>query len=246
MSSSYHALNSFRQVSVTINHLKRERPFMVNGQGVKGENIMAELLKLNVQERTEVGKGPNRRMRATGKVPGIYYDAHGTNIMVKMDMVPLQQAYAKVGNAQVFELVLEKDGKTETKPALMWRVRNEPVTGHPEHVDFYGVDLDKEIKIPVHFEITGSSPGVKLGGRMELYREVVEVVCKPMDIPESIVLDISSMNLLDSIRIEDVVFPEGVTPIFDENFAVLTITAKRVEDDGESEDEGEEESTASE
>lgn len=200
---------------------------------------MAELLKLNVQERTELGKGPNRRLRATGMVPGIYYDAKGNNIPVKAQMIPLQKAYSALGNAQVFDLVLEKDGKTETHPSLLWRVRMEPVSGMPEHVDFFGVDLEKPIKVSVHFVVTGRSPGVKLGGKLEQYRDVVEVICKPMDIPESITLDISGMDLMDSIRIEDVVFPEGVTPVFDENFAILHVAAKAVAKD-EEEEEGEE------
>ncbi|MEZ7198222.1 50S ribosomal protein L25 [Pseudodesulfovibrio karagichevae] len=194
---------------------------------------MAELLKLNVQERTELGKGPNRRLRATGMVPGIYYDAKGTNIPVKVEMVPLQKAYAAVGNAQVFELVLERGGKTETMPALLWRVRNEPVKGVPEHVDFFGVDLTKEIKVAVHFEIVGSSKGVKLGGALEQYRDHIEVVCKPMDIPESIVIDITDMDVMDSVHIEDIAFPEGVTPIFDENYAVLSVTALQEADENE-------------
>jgi len=198
---------------------------------------MAELLKLNVQERTELGKGPNRRLRATGMVPGIYYDAKGNNIAVKAEMVPLQKAYAALGSAQVFDLVLEKDGKTETHASLLWRVRNEPVKGTPEHVDFFGVDLDKEIKIAVHFEVTGESPGIKLGGRLEQYRDVVDVICKPMDIPGSIVLNIDGMDILDSIRIEDVVFPEGVTPVFDENYAVLTIATPRDETEEEESEE---------
>lgn len=201
---------------------------------------MAELLKLNVQERKKLGKGPNRRLRVTGMVPGIFYDAKGTNIPVKVEMVPLQKAYASLGNAQVFDLVLEKDGKTETYPSLLWRVRNEPVKGTPEHVDFFGVDLEKPIKVAVHFEITGSSPGVKLGGRLEQYREAVDVICKPLEIPESIVLDISEMDILDSIRIEDVEFPENVTPVFDENYAILTIATKRAEVEEEEGEEGEE------
>ncbi|WP_319468292.1 50S ribosomal protein L25 [uncultured Pseudodesulfovibrio sp.] len=201
---------------------------------------MAELLKLNVQERTELGKGPNRRLRAAGMVPGIYYDANGANIAVKAEMIPLQKIYAQLGSTQVFELVLEKDGKTQTHPALLWRVRNEPVKGTPEHVDYFGVDLNKEIKVAVHFELTGTSKGVKLGAVLEQYRDVVDVICKPMDIPESIVIDITELDVMDSVRIEDVVFPEGVTPLFDENYAVLSVvTAREVEDDIEGE-EGEE------
>lgn len=197
---------------------------------------MAELLKLNVQERTELGKGPNRRLRTTGMVPGIYYDAKGANIPVKVSMVPLQKAYAALGKAQVFELVLEKGGKTETMPALLWRVRNEPVKGLPEHVDFFGVDLTKEIKIAVHFELVGSSAGVKLGGVLELYRDTIEVVCKPMDIPSSIEIDVTEMEIMDSVHIEDIKFPEGVTPIFDENYAVVAVQAPHEEEEEEETD----------
>jgi len=198
---------------------------------------MAELLKLNVEERSEKGKGPNRRLRATGMVPGIYYDAKGTNIPVKVEMNPLQKAYSKLGSAQVFDLVLEKDGKTETMPALLWRVRNEPVKGVPEHVDFFGVDLTKEIKVAVHFEIVGESAGVKLGGVVELFRNTIEVICKPMDIPESIVIDVTELELHDSVRIEEVKFPEGVTPVFDENYAVVSIIEPREEEEEVIEDE---------
>lgn len=205
---------------------------------------MADLLKLNVQERTQLGKGPNRRLRASGMVPGVYYDSKGANIPVKVEMVPLQKAFAAVGNAQVFELVLDRGGKSETMPALIWRLRNEPVKDFPEHVDFFGVDLTKELKVAVHFEIVGNSKGVKLGGSLEQYRDSIEVICKPMDIPESIVIDITEMDVMDSVHIEDVVFPEGVTPVFDENYAVLSIAAKREDEEGEEGEEGEAETEA--
>lgn len=211
---------------------------MVDGQGVKGETIMAELLKLNVQERTKLGKGPNRRLRNEGMVPGIYYDAKGANIPVKAQMVPLQKAYAALGNSTVFDLVLEKDGATETMPALLWRVRNEPVMGVPEHVDFFGVDLTQELKVAVHFEVIGTAAGIKQGGVLELFRETIEVVCKPMDIPESIQLDVTELNMGENIHIEDVQFADGVTPLFDENYAVVGIAAPAGNDDDE---EGEEE-----
>ncbi|MEF2230272.1 MAG: 50S ribosomal protein L25 [Pseudodesulfovibrio sp.] len=202
---------------------------------------MAELLKLNVQVREKLGKGPNRRLRMEDKVPGIYYDAKGNNIPVKSDLVPLQKAYATLGNSKVFDLVIEKDGKTETHPALLWRVRNEPVSGLPEHVDYFGVDLTKEIKVAVHFQLTGKSKGVKLGGVVELFRDTIEVICKPMDIPDAIVLDITEMAVGDSIRIVDVAFPEGVTPVFDENYAVVSIIEPRggEEEEGEGEAEAE-------
>jgi large subunit ribosomal protein L25 len=198
---------------------------------------MAELLKLNVQERTLTGKGPNRRLRLQEKVPGVYYDQKGTNIAVQVSLVPLQKAYAKLGNAQVFELVLDRGGKVETMPALLWRVRNEPVSGLPEHVDFFGIDLTKDIKVAVHYELVGKSKGVKLGGRLEQFRDTIEVICKPMNIPESIVIDITELDMLDSVHIEDIAFPEGVTPVFDENYAVLHIAGDQEDDEEEGSEE---------
>ena len=192
---------------------------------------MAELLKLNVLERNETGKGPNRRLRASGMVPGVYYDQHGVNIPVKVKVTPLIKIHSKLGGSQVFELVLDKDGKLQTLPSLIWRYKMDPVKPLPIHVDFFGVDLDKTLKVSVPFEIVGNSKGVKLGGVMELYRETIEVICKPMDIPESIVLDITEMQILDSIHIQDVSFPEGVVAQFDENFAVLAITDSHADED---------------
>jgi len=192
---------------------------------------MADLLKLNVQKRDKMGKGPNRRLRMEGQVPGIYYDTEGNNIPVKMNMVPLQKAYAALGNAKVFDLVIEDNGATRTHPSLFWRVRNEPVKGVPEHVDFFGVDLTKDIKVAVRFELQGKAKGLKLGGLVELFRDTIEVVCKPMHIPDSIVLDITNLDVGDSIHIQDVVFPEGVNPIFEEHYAVVSIVAPRGDDE---------------
>lgn len=200
---------------------------------------MAELLKLNVQERTKLGKGPNRRLRAAGKVPGIYYDAKGSNLPVQVELVPLQKAYEQVGNSQVFELVIEKDGKTETMPALLWRIRYEPILGFPEHVDFFGVNLESEIKVSVPFELVGNAPGVKEGGILQQLRDTVEVICKPMAIPETITIDISGLEIMDSVHLEDISFPEGVTPTFEENYAVITVVPK-VEETEEEEVEEEE------
>lgn len=204
---------------------------------------MAELLKLNVQERTKLGKGPNRRLRTAGMVPGIYYNAKGANLPVQVELVPLEKAYAQVGNSQVFELVIEKDGKTETMPALLWRIRNEPILGFPEHVDFFGVDLDSAIKVSVPFELVGSAPGEKAGGTLQVLRDTVEVVCKPMSIPETITIDISGLEIMDSVHLEDIKFPEGVEPTFEENYAVITVAPKAEESD---ETEGEEEAAAEE
>lgn len=183
-----------------------------------------ELLKLSVEERKEFGKGPNRRLRKAEIIPGVYYDQKGVNIPVKVKQLPLIKAYQKVEGSQVFELELTSaDGKTASYPSLIWRMKYDPVKPLPIHVDFFGVDLDKELTVTVPFEIQGESAGVKLGGTLEIYRQVIDVTCKPMAIPHSLILDITDLGIGDSIQIEDVPVPDGVSISFDENYSVVGV-----------------------
>lgn len=203
---------------------------------------MVNKIQLKAAERTETGKGANRRLRRTGMVPGVFYNQKGDNVTVMTAITPLQKAYSQLGTSQVFDLELEKDGKTQTIPSLLWRVKFDPVKPVPIHVDFFGVDLEKELKVTVPLQVKGVSKGVKLGGRMEQFREVVEIVSKPADIPEAIVIDVTEMDILDTVRVADLAFPEGVTPMYDDNFAIVSVLPKRGDD--EIEEDAEEEAAA--
>lgn len=203
---------------------------------------MVNKIQLKAAERTETGKGANRRLRRTGMVPGVFYNQKGDNVTVMTAITPLQKAYSQLGTSQVFDLELEKDGKTQTIPSLLWRVKFDPVKPVPIHVDFFGVDLEKELKVTVPLQVKGVSKGVKLGGRMEQFREVVEIVSKPADIPEAIVIDVTAMDILDTVRVADLAFPEGVTPMYDDNFAIVSVLPKRGDD--EIEEDAEEEAAA--
>lgn len=189
---------------------------------------------LKVEERTTSGKGSNRRMRAAGKVPGIYYDQKGANLMVQVERVPLEKAVRRFGSSHVFSLeIARSDGKAESFPCLLWRMKYDPVKTQPEHVDFFGVDLDKEIRVSVPFESTGTPVGEKEGGVLQWFRDSIEVSCKPMDIPEAIVLDVSELNINDNISIDQVVFPKGVTPLYDESdeaFSVVGVAPPAAEE----------------
>lgn len=202
-----------------------------------------ELLSLTVNERTATGKGPNRRLRMQGIVPGVYYNQHGANIMVQVPEVPLRKVYEKVGGSQVFHLAIDRNGETETLPALIWRLKHDPVRPILTHVDFFGVDLDKEIKVHVNVTTEGTAKGIKLGGMLEIFRDQIEVSCKPLDIPEHFLIDISNLDVNDHIYIEDIPMPEGVTALYEENYAVLGVVPAVVEEE-ETEGEGEEAAAA--
>ena len=97
------------------------------------------------------------------------------------------------------------------------------------HIDFFGVDLDREIKIRVPLEFVGTSRGVKLGGKLEVYREFIDVMSKPLTLPKKITLDLTELDINSTIMLKDVAMPEGVRPATNENFAILSVLTPKSE-----------------
>lgn len=192
---------------------------------------MAEQLTLTVEKRTVTGKGPNRRLRAAGLIPGIYYNSTGENIQVQIKDLPLRKAYQKLGVNHVFQLEIEDAGQTVQKPALFWRILNHPFKNQVLHVDFYGVDLTKEIKLMVPVEIVGECVGVKKGGKLDMYRDQIEVMCLPLSIPDKIVIDVTSLEINKAVHVADLVLSEGVKAIYDSNFTIVGVNMPTEEED---------------
>ncbi len=200
---------------------------------------MSEMVSLAVRQRMDGGKGPNRRYREQGKVPCVFYDSKGKNIKILVDDLPLRKVYRSAGSTSVIQLEITEEGQTETLPCLIWKVHNHPFKNQILHVDFMGVDLQKEIKIIVPLEITGTPKGVKVqGGKLEQFREHIEVVCLPMSIPDKITVDVTELEINHNINVQDLVLPEGVSTASDENFAVVGVQAPT--SDEESSEEAEE------
>ena len=184
---------------------------------------MSQTQSLAVKTRAGLGKGACRKLRAQDLVPGVYYDTKGVNIPVMVEHLPLQKLYSKTASAHVFDLLIESDGGQETKPSLVWKVVHHPTKPRITHVDFYGVDLTKEIEVFVPVEVVGKAKGQVKGGLLEIYRETIEIVCLPLAIPDKVVIDITNLDINENIQIADVVLPEGVKAVYDNNFAVLGV-----------------------
>ena len=196
---------------------------------------------LNVQKRDAHGKGPTGRLRSKDLVPGIFYTAKGENIMVQAPSLPLEKLYESVGHTTVFNLEIDNNGAQDVHPVLIWQVQRHPYKNYFLHIDYYGVDLDKEVKVDVPLEFVGVAKGTKLGGILETYRENVRLASKPMDMPQKVVVDVTDMNIGDTISVADLKLPENVSAVHDRNFAIVSVLAKSKDDAAE---EGEEEAAA--
>ena len=184
---------------------------------------------LSVQKREGCGKGPSGRLRAEKLIPGVFYTASGENISVQAPVLPLEKIYGEMGHTTVFNLEIEDNGKKTLHPVLIWQVQFHPYKRAFTHIDFYGVDLDKEVTVDVPVEFVGTSRGVKLGGRLETYREIVRLCSKPLDMPKKIVVDVTPMDINTTICVGDLQLPENVKAVYDQNFAIVSVISKAKE-----------------
>ena len=158
---------------------------------------MSDLKVLSVQKRAGLGKGANRRARQEELIPGVFYTAKGENLPVQMSVRSFAKLFSQVGRTTVFNLEIEGDG---THPVLIWATQRDPITSRFTHIDFYGVDLDKPVKITVPVEFTGVARGTKVGGKLETYREQIQLMAKPLDMPAKVTIDISGMDVGTTIH----------------------------------------------
>ncbi len=185
---------------------------------------------LKAVKRESAGKGPAHRLRARDLVPGVFYNGKGDNIMVGVPSLPLEQLYFEIGSTTVFNLEISDDnGNTVTYPVFFWDVQKHPYKKRFVHIDYYGVDLDQEVKVNVPVEIVGTARGVKLGGLLETYRETIKVAAKPLDMPHKIVIDVSNMGLNQHLTIDKVQLPEGAHAVYDDVYAVVAVLSSSKE-----------------
>ncbi|MCC8195002.1 MAG: 50S ribosomal protein L25/general stress protein Ctc [Deltaproteobacteria bacterium] len=187
---------------------------------------MADFTTLTVQKRSSTGKGANRRLRAQGIIPAVFYSPKGDNVPVQVAEAPLKKIFETLGRTTVFNIAIEVGGSKDVHPALIWDIEYYPTKNRFQHVDFFGVDLQKEIKVRVPLVFSGTAKGAKLGGVLEVFLEFVDLVGKPLDIPNKLSVDVSPLDLGETLRVGDLVMPEGVRPATDASQAILLLRDK--------------------
>jgi large subunit ribosomal protein L25 len=193
--------------------------------------------KLNVTSRAANGSREARRLRRSGRVPGVLYGGGGESLGFDADARELRLALASSGAV----LDLSVDGEKAT-PVVLKEAQRDPVRGQTVHVDLLRVRLDEAIHALVPLELTGTedAPGVKEGGVLEHVTRELNVEALPTAIPESIVHDIGEMQIGDAIGLAVVVIPEGVTLLDDvEDTVVATLSPPRLQTEEEEELEAE-------
>jgi len=186
---------------------------------------MSEALTLPAEARDRAGKGASRALRREGRVPAVIYGGNEepTPIHVEAKELVRQLGSGHFMNSIVMIEVGGKPVRTLPKDVAL-----HPVTDRPLHVDFLRLARDAKIHvaIPVVFVNEEASPGLKKGGVLNVVRHELELVCESDKIPEEILLDVTGLDVGDSIHISHVKLPEGsLSAITDRDFTIATVVA---------------------
>jgi large subunit ribosomal protein L25 len=192
--------------------------------------------KLDVASRDPDGSRSARRLRRTGRVPGVLYGGGSDPVSFSVDARELRLALA--GSGAVVDLSI--DGAKAT-PVVLKEAQRDPVRGETTHVDLLRVRLDKPIHAVVPLELTGveDTPGVKEGGILEQLTRELNIEALPTSIPESIVHELGELNIGDTLALEAIAVPEGVTLLDDLTTTVASLSAPRLQTEEETELESE-------
>ena len=186
---------------------------------------MSEALTLPAELRERAGKGASRALRRDGRVPAVIYGGkeEPTSIHIEERILRRQLGTGHFMNSIVMVEVNGKPVRTIPKDVAL-----HPVSDRPLHVDFLRLSKDSKITVavPVVFANEDASPGLKKGGVLNVVRHELELVCESDKIPDDIQLDLTGLDLGDSIHISQITLPAGsVSAITDRDFTIATVVA---------------------
>ena len=190
-----------------------------------------EMTPLKVDVRQETGKGPARRMRASGVIPAVVYGHGRETVLLSLAQDEFELIYTSAESNVLIDLEVPGEDNVDNLAAMIKEVQRDPVSRQPLSVDFQWISLEETIEVDIPIVVEGSAPGVdEDGGVVQQQFHTVAVSCLPTVIPESITADISGMTIGDALFVSDLPEVEGITYMAESDEAVLTIAPPISED----------------
>ncbi len=189
---------------------------------------MPQVASLKVQPRERAGKGAARATRRADLVPGVVYGGKAEPTLISVEPRTLVTLMHNP-NFRITIFDMEVEGAKPQRTMAM-DVQLHPVTDRPIHVDFRRVDKNTSVKVPVpvRFLNEAGSPGIKVGGVLNIVRHDIEVRVKPDEIPDHIDVDLTGLKIGDSVHINAITLPKGVKPTVARNFTICSIAPPTV------------------
>ena len=208
-----------------------------------------ELIELNAKSRETSGKGAARKLRRNNALPAIVYGAEKDPEMLSLETVEFVKIIRKHGSTGLFFNLKVEGGSGKEKIVMLKDVQMDTFGLNYLHVDLHEIGMDTKVTVSIPVETIGDCPGVKEGGLLQIIRRELDVICKPGDTPDSIQIDITDLEVGDSVHVEDIDLGEDVDIPHEVNFTIITVVPptvdeQEVEEEEELLEEGEDEAAS--
>ena len=169
-----------------------------------------------------------RRLRKAGSLPGVLYGAGAESVCVKVDAHEFAKSGLASHGAHLIKL-RSVEAALDQGLALIQDIQGHPVSGKPIHVDFLRVDANKPVTTSVALAFVGKAKGLIDGGILQPARREIEVRALPVNLPEQIEVDVTSLGIHDALHVADLALPEGVEAVYQDNFTIVSVLSPTVE-----------------
>ena len=176
------------------------------------------------EARSPSSKGGARKLRAAGRLPAVVYGQGQEPLHVSVSTKDFVEGRQHFGRTHLYHVDVEGGQKI---PVLIKDIQVDRLRRDVQHIDFWAVDMSKDVTLRTDLEMVGRPQGVVKGGKFRQLRRNVDLVGRPGTIPNKLVIDITSLDAGESIRLENLDLPEGVKPAAEDNHAVCMVAAPK-------------------
>jgi len=193
---------------------------------------------LAAQVREQTGKGAARKLRQNEQIPAIFYGPDTEPIKLTINYPELEGIVKKgEGENIILDLKITSEEGSETKKVILKELQVVPVKDTFIHADFYEISMDKEITVDIPIHLVNTPVGVTLGGILQQIRRELTVTCLPDKLVDSLEVDVSELEIGDSVHIKDIEIPEGISCADEAHLTVAVLAAPSVKEEEEVEEE---------
>jgi large subunit ribosomal protein L25 len=185
--------------------------------------------KLPVRIRDHKGKEVAKRLRRENRIPAIFYGPKTTPLKLVVNYPDLERIIRKTsGESPIFELQIETDKGSDTRIVMLKELQIDPVEDIYLHADFYEISMDRELTVNIAVRLINTPSGVTKGGVLQHVRREITVSCLPDTLVDHIDVDVSGLDIGDSIHIKDIALPEGIKTTQEGHLTVAVVAAPTV------------------
>jgi large subunit ribosomal protein L25 len=192
---------------------------------------MAKQVKLKAEPRGATGRSAARKLKARGIVPAVIYGGKQKSQALQVLERDINAMLSHASGENIL-VELEIAGEKASRTALLQEVQHSPVRGDVVHVDFHAISMDEKIEASVPLEPSGVATGVKnFGGLLEQNLRTLTIECLPRDLPDKITVDVSALNIGDTIHVRDIKLPAGVVVKVQPDLTAFSVVAPVAEEE---------------